>query len=184
MKLTSKLFASLILSLSALSAQATVTQVIVPPNDPTDVQVTVSTPYSYTYDVNGTFDSAVKKIVGAVLNIVLKDPNNGNESYQLVIGTAPTADTTNGGNINNGNGVSSNDYTLQTSTSLADLQADGQLKFTLTALTGEFFFASSGLTLSLDDIATGTPNAVPEPMTLGLFAIALLGLGFARRRQN
>lgn len=183
MKTASKLFASLLLSLSALSAQATVIQ-LTDVNNPADVQVTTSTPYSYIHNVSALFDSTLQTITSAVLNIVVTDPNNGSESYQVVIGTAPTAGTTTEGNINNGNGTKSVDYTLQTTTSLADLQNDGKLAFKITATSGEFFFASSTLTFFVDDLATSPNGEVPEPMTLGLFAAALLGLGLLRRRQN
>ena len=186
MKLTSKLIASLLLSLSALSAQATVIQLDPVFYDPLDdVQVTTSTPFSHTYDVTGLFDNTVKKVVAAVLNIVLTDPNDHNESYQIVIGAGATSDAYSEGSINNGNATFAKNYTLQTSTSLADLQADGKVKFTINATSGEFYFANSTLTFSVDDIATTNPSGtVPEPMTLGLFAVALLGLGFMRRRQN
>ena len=184
MKLTSKLIASLLLAMSALSAQATPIE-LVDANDPADFHVTTTNSYSYTHNVNYLFDNAVKKITSAVLNIVLTDPEDGNESYQIVIGAGATSNTFTESNINNGNATNATNYTLQTNASLADLQADGKVKFTISATSGDFNFANSTLTFFVDDIATTNPSAaVPEPMTLGLFAAALLGLGFVRRRQN
>ncbi len=182
MKTSSKLLAALLLSVSAHSTQATVVQVI-DINDPLDFHVTASTPYSYLHNISASYNKTLQTITSAVLRIVLTDPQNGNESYQIVIGGAPTSDVYNAGNINNGSGQKSVDYTLQTTTSLADLQNDGKLSFTITTTApGEFYFANSTLTVLLDDVA-GPPNApVPEPVTPSLFAAALLGLALARRR--
>ena len=56
--------------------------------------------------------------------------------------------------------------------SLKDLNADGKISYTVTGDSADFYFAGSTLTAS----------DVPEPMSLGLLAIGMLGFGAARRR--
>jgi len=61
---------------------------------------------------------------------------------------------------------------------LADLNADGKVSFTIKGTSGDFYFAGSTMTVNAANAAD-----VPEPMSLGLLAIGMLGLGAARRRR-
>jgi hypothetical protein len=68
-------------------------------------------------------------------------------------------------------------YTLDAA-SLADLNLDGAINIDIDGTGGNFYFASSSLTVN-----TAAAADVPEPMSLGLLAIGMLGLGAARRRR-
>lgn len=60
------------------------------------------------------------------------------------------------------------------------LEEDGFLKVSLTSLLGDFYFDSAEL------VANGDAASVPEPGSLALLGVGLVGLGLARRsaRKN
>jgi len=59
---------------------------------------------------------------------------------------------------------------------LAALNADGFLDVTVTALGGDFWVGNSTLTVMTKE--------VPEPATLSLLGLGLIGLAYSRRRLN
>lgn len=71
-------------------------------------------------------------------------------------------------------------YTIGSNTWSADASGWGQ--------PSGFWFSFSGGSLALNNkvftVSTALQAEVPEPLTLGLFGIGLVGLGLARRRQQ
>ena len=149
-----------------------------------------------TLDVTHTLTNYVASewdLTSANLSINLFDNAlKGNETWKFTIGydngTSHIVLNDNSGQPykNISNGVNATPFLFNfgpTSSVLSDLQ-DGVLKFTITALSGDFSFVGSTLTVEANEVVVLPPQDVPEPMSLGLFAIGLLGFGAARRRMK
>lgn len=118
-----------------------------------------------------------------VLSLSLYDDNLGtriNRWLTLSDGGEIAAILTTGGIYSYNFDLASDDFTGNFLGTL-DLFADGRLSVTVASLWGDFYLASSELTAYGDN---GTAP-VPEPGTIVLLGVGLLGLGFfGKRRMN
>lgn len=138
-------------------------------------EITFSTPLSFTHDINGQVTIASDLITFANLSIKMSDPRGGDESFNVALDLAAQPE----GNVSNSGFTF---YSFDTGTSiltLAMLQADGKINVTLSVgcECESVYFQRSDLSGFADQ------GVLPEPGTVALFGMGLLGLGLVRRRQ-
>lgn len=121
-----------------------------------------------------SYNASLNAINSAMLTLIFSDPNSGSETYTISV--AMNGQTVSHNNVNHG-GTKTEAIPLNTA-SLGDLKADGMISALVTANTGEFYIDSASLTAEV------TPTAVPEPATLALLGMGLLGVGAMRRRRS
>jgi len=172
-------------ALAVLTALCTATSasagVITDTYDPADTTLTFGgTPstLSFVFDITNDGFNIGDIITSATVDIHLMD-STGSEKYTFMIGDSQTFSK----NVPGGGGGSTETITLD-ATSLADLQADGQIGITITSTKGSFIFSDSTLTAQVgsSDIAPQAFAAVPEPATRALCGLGLLGFAAARRK--
>ena len=173
-------------AVAVLSALCTATSasagVIIDTYDPADTTLTFGgTPstLSFVFDITNDGFNSGDIINSATVDIHLMD-STGSEKYTFMIGDSQTFSK----NVPGGGGGSTETITLD-AVSLADLQADGQIGITITSTKGSFIFADSTLTAQVDSPGIGPEvvAAAPEPATLALFGLGLLGFAASRRKS-
>jgi len=163
--------------------------------DPTpDAYLTPSSgDYEFTHDINDEFDNALNSILGFTLEIDVYDDNDNDynrygyrsgychgsrwggyhchSGYRYLISSAQyenlnvTIDDVNIGTYEidyDPLGFSNLDF--------SNLQATGFLDISLLVTSGDLYFAKSTLTVEYEKVA------VPEPSTLAIFGLAIMGL--------
>lgn len=149
---------------------------------PHDAPVSFPTATSFSYTANLAdqgFNFSTMDFTSATLIVRLTDMTS-NEDGRISIGT-PESQFALTGNVQNNtydgtpNANSIYTFTLNAG-ALQDLNTDGILQILITATSGTFYVDSLVLTGE-------AVSAVPEPMSMALLGIGLLGIGAARRQR-
>lgn len=144
--------------------------------------------YSYTHDItDGYFGyrPGIDSLFYASLSITLGDDALGGDLPWFLLGDE---EETAGFRFDNGAWQVVSDPTVDALSTFdflvtSLLSTDGLLDVTIKANSGDFRFGLSHLT-AWGDRAVGGSTSVPEPATLSLFGLALLGVGAAARRRK
>jgi|GEM_PF-3957901 hypothetical protein len=155
--------------------------------DPVDFKLSAPTTHGYTHNITDGpygYRPGIDTIYSATLSIFLYDdldlwqPEEVRFSFDGGAWTPSTSVS----------GLSSLLLPQIFSFDAAALALDGFINVLIQATSGDFYFAGSVLTVFGDrELGVSSPTAptnIPEPATLGLFGLALLGLGAAARRKK
>lgn len=131
--------------------------------------------YTYTHNILGHgFHTPEDSVNSANLSLTFADLLGGKEDWKVSLGIDQTGT---GSNLTNF--WFSNIELGLSATSILDL-LDGKITTTISATKGSFSFIASQLTVDY----TPNGNAVPEPATLTMLGIGLLGFAASRRRRQ
>nr|WP_314621890.1 PEP-CTERM sorting domain-containing protein [uncultured Noviherbaspirillum sp.] len=157
---------------------------------------------NFTFTLDG-FNKAIDTINSAVLSVFLRDNAAGdNESYKITLGSASTQIGT--GNsisdipgywdikllygfipvsywVNAQSGSVVSDVAFN-SKALTDFRADGAINVFVEATAGNFYFDKAVLNVDVTKGIISPPAAVPEPATIALMGLGLLGFASSRRK--
>lgn len=139
-----------------------------------DRYIAPNSSYSYTHNIldNG-YNPGVDYIYGYSLSVNLYDDGDRDLDVALIDVPGLLGDTV----FFNLSGVEYGGWSLE---GLAQLTFTGTYGVTITSLIGDFFLGSSTLTVRGEE----NSRSVPEPGTLGLLGLGLLGVGAGMRKKK
>jgi hypothetical protein len=154
-------------------------------NPSSDVAITTSSPYSYSHIItdgaNG-YRPGIDSISSVSLSVWLADDAFFGDIFLLGDSQETVGFRFDGGAWTSSRDVDSLDnYDFSVTSSLL---SDGILNVSVRANSGDFVFDRSVLTVNGNHATSTPPTKVPEPNTLALLGLGLLGLGFAAKRRN